>query len=306
MSLHQLTERVYIYHGGVNFAIIVAPGKRLLLVDSGLDSGNARKALRLFFADGYTLAAIINTHSHSDHIGGNADLVKRTQCQVWAPAKERPFIQWPQLEPLGLYGGASPPPAMQVKFLLAQPTPEVQELPPAPGWLTLAGVELELVPVPGHSFDQVAVAIDGVLIAADGLFGPDVIEKHPVIFLVNVAEYIAGLDRIAARPERYILPGHGELIDRAAGEGDGLPGIIGVNKASLERLQAAVIESLAGGPLGLEDLLYAVVARLGKVLESEPQFFLDRAAVSAHLTFLTYQGRIEAYYVGGKRFLRLC
>ncbi len=303
MSLQQLTERVYIYRGGVNFGVIVAPEKRLILVDSGLDSGNARKALRPFLEDGYTLAAIINTHSHSDHIGGNADLVKRTGCEVWAPAKERPFILWPELEPLGLYGGAWPPPAMQVKFLQAQPTPEVRELPTAPCQFTLAGVTLELVPIPGHAFDQVAVAIDGVLLAADGLFKPEVIEKHPIIFLVNVADYLGGLDRIAARPERYILPGHGDLIDRT-GEEDPLPAVIAENKESLARLQEAILDVLEGGPLGLEELLYATVGRMGKTLDSEPQFFLDRAAISGHLSFLTYQGRIGAYYVEGRRLIR--
>lgn len=305
MSLQRLTEQVYVYRGGVNFGVVVAPEKRLILIDSGLDSGNARKALRPFMEDGYTLAAIINTHSHSDHIGGNADLVKRTGCQVWAPAKERPFILWPELEPLGLYGGAWPPPPLQVKFLQAQPTPEVRELPAAPCEFTLAGVKMELIPVPGHAFDQVAVAVDGVLIAADGLFKPEVIEKHPIIFLVNVAEYLGGLDRIAAMPERYVLPGHGELIDRT-GAADPLPEIVDANKAALERIQAAILTSLAEEPLGLEELLYATVRRLGKVLDSEPQFFLDRAAISAHITFLTYQSRMEAYYVAGKRLLRRC
>lgn len=116
MPLQQLTERVHIFRGGANFALVAAPEKRLILIDSGLDSSNARKALRPFLEAGCTLAAIINTHSHADHIGGNADLVKRTGCDVYAPARERPWVLWPELEPLGLYG-AWPPPAMQVKFL---------------------------------------------------------------------------------------------------------------------------------------------------------------------------------------------
>lgn len=302
MSLQQLTERVHIYRGGVNFAIIVAPEKRLILVDSGLDSSSPRKALRPFLESGHTLAAIINTHSHADHIGGNADLVKRTGCQVWAPARERPFILWPELEPMGLNGGAWPPPTLQVKFLQAQPTPAVNELPEAPCRFALEGVELDLVPVPGHAFDQVAVAVDGVLLAADGLFMPEMIAKHPIIFLVNVAEYLRSLERISERTERYILPGHGELIDRAPGEEDPLPAILAENRASLARLHDVILGALEE-PLTGEALLYQVAAGLGKTLESDPQFCLDRAAVSAHVTYLLQEGRLTMQFVAGRRLL---
>ncbi|HLN64679.1 MAG TPA: MBL fold metallo-hydrolase [Symbiobacteriaceae bacterium] len=305
MSLIQLTERVYIYRGGVNFAIVKGDCRQLLLIDSGLDSGNARKALRPFLEEGWSLGAIINTHSHSDHIGGNADLVKRTGCQVWAPARERPFILWPELEPLGLYGGAWPLPALQVKFLQAQPTPAVSELPPAPCTFTLYGVKLEVIPVPGHSLEQVAISVDGVLIAADGLFQRDVIEKHPIIFLVNVADYGQSLDRLLSRPERFILPGHGDLVDRETGGGDPLPDLVEANRAALQRLEGAILDAVATERLSGEELLYRVVGALGKQLESEPQYFLDRAAISAHISYLVAGGRILVQYEGGRRFVTL-
>jgi len=302
MSLRQLSERVHVWQGGVNFGIIVGEDRQLILVDSGLDSHAPRKALRPFLENGHRLAAIINTHSHADHIGGNADLVRRFGCTVWAPAKERPFILWPELEPLGLYGGAWPPPELHAKFLRAEPTPAVCELPDAPGHITLAGVELELVPVPGHALDQVAISVDGVLLVADGLFKPEVIAKHPITFLVNVAEYLSSIDRLAGRGERFILPGHGELIDRETGEGDPLPGVIEANRQAMARVQETVVAELAH-PLCLEDLLVRTVARLGKELHGEAQYFLDRTAISAHLTYLMEQGTVKSLFENGRRFL---
>lgn len=302
MSLTQLTERVHVWEGGVNFGIIVGDDKGLILVDSGLDSHAARKALRPFLESGHRLSVIVNTHSHADHIGGNADLVRRYRPEVFAPAKEIPFIRWPELEPVGLFGGAWPHAGLQTKFLRAEPTEWVEPLPTGRWTPHGSGVELELIPTPGHALDQVAVSVDGVLLAADGLFKPEVIEKHPISFLVNVAEYISSLERLASRSERFILPGHGALIDRARGEGDPLPAIIAANRAAITRIQEAILAALKES-LCLEELLYQVVLASGKRLESEPQYFLDRAAISAHLTYLIEQNQVGVRFEAGRRFL---
>lgn len=302
MSLTQLTERVHVWEGGVNFGIIVGDDQGLILVDSGLDSHAARKALRPFLESGHHLSVIINTHSHADHIGGNADLVRRYNPRVYAPAREIPFIRWPELEPLGLYGGAWPHAGLQTKFLRAEPTERVEELPTGRWAPEGSGVELELIPTPGHAFDQVAIAVDGVLLAADGLFKPEVIAKHPIIFLVNVAEYLSSLERLAVRSERFILPGHGALIDRGTGGEDPLPGVLAENRAAITRIQEAILTALRES-LSLEELLYQVVESLGKRLASEPQYFLDRAAISAHLTYLIEQKQVAVRFEEGRRFL---
>ncbi|HLO03146.1 MAG TPA: MBL fold metallo-hydrolase [Symbiobacteriaceae bacterium] len=301
MSLIQLTERVHVWRGMVNMALLIGTEKRLVLIDSGLDASHARKALRPFLEQGYQLHAIINTHSHADHIGGNAELVRRTGCQVWAPALEAAFIRFPQLEPIGLYGGVVPPSTLQVKFLQAEPTPVVHELPDRRGLFELAGVPMELIPTPGHALAQVAVSVDGVLVAADALFMPDQIERHPILYLVDVAAYLATLTSLQSRPERLILPGHGDLIDRT--EQDSLPEVLAANRAAVDRLQSLIDEALQEGALTAEHLMARLYARLGKEQKGEAQYHLDRAAIQAHLRYAGAQGRVAIQFSDGLRLI---
>lgn len=67
--------------------ILFMEGERATLVDSGYVS-HAPQTLELVrhALDGRQLSRIINTHSHSDHIGGNAALQKEFGCGITVPA----------------------------------------------------------------------------------------------------------------------------------------------------------------------------------------------------------------------------
>jgi glyoxylase-like metal-dependent hydrolase (beta-lactamase superfamily II) len=157
--------------------------------------------------------------------------------------------------------------------------------------------------VPGHALDQVAVVVEGVLIAADGLFSPAILAKHPIIFLVSVAEYLNGLDRLALRSERYVVPGHGEVMDRHDAHTDPLPAILEVNRAAVRNLQKTVLAATVE-PGTEEEVLYRVLGLLQKEIRNEPQYFLDRAAVAAHTSHLIAREAVLVRYSGGRRLLQ--
>jgi hydroxyacylglutathione hydrolase len=59
-----------------NFTYVIHRENRAVVVDPS----EAGPVLRLLDATGLTLAGIINTHGHFDHVAGNDELVKRTGC----------------------------------------------------------------------------------------------------------------------------------------------------------------------------------------------------------------------------------
>lgn len=88
------------------------------LIDSGNNRDAGKKVLRILQEKGWTLRCILNTHSHADHIGGNAYLQKQTGCTVYTPGIETDFTNHPVLESCFIYGGFSPK-GLRSKFLMA-------------------------------------------------------------------------------------------------------------------------------------------------------------------------------------------
>jgi hydroxyacylglutathione hydrolase len=123
-------------------------------------SGDATE-LRLFLARlGATCVGILITHGHFDHLLGVADLAEGTGAPVYMPEGERSLLESPQ--PAHLPAGVA----------LRPWTPDV--LVTGGETVELAGIELEVLSVPGHSPAHVAYHADGSLFSGDVLFAGSV------------------------------------------------------------------------------------------------------------------------------------
>jgi len=159
------------------------------VVDPGADAS----ALRLELAGlGTRVGGILVTHTDVDHIGGVAELAEGTGAEVWAPAGEVEALR--SGETRG--GGRVRPhdPAHTVR---------------GGDSLTVAGIELEVVDIPGHSAGHVAYA------AADALFSGDLLFAGSV-GRVDLAggDWDALIESVRALADRFppetrIFPGHG-------------------------------------------------------------------------------------------------
>ncbi|GGK96770.1 MBL fold metallo-hydrolase [Deinococcus radiotolerans] len=283
-SLSLLAPGVHFLPGAVNSLVLEDGRGGALLVDTGLDDGHARKLLRGLTELSLTPTGILNTHSHADHHGGNAFILKRfPEVKVFAPPLEDAIITHPILEPIGLFG-ARPPKELQSKFLLAPPSPA--RLAPEPGLTRIGGVSLELIEVAGHASLMYAVRVGGVLYAADALFGPEALAKHPLVFCQDSALQKEAAARLGTlEGVQVTLPGHGDPAEDLAG-------LVAVNLAALERVTDAVRAAVRAGEAGVDDLLARVCSALGVQMSNAGAVVLNRAVVSAHLTELLEAGEV--------------
>ncbi len=285
-----LSHRVHLLSGGVNCALVVGDDRRAVVVDSGQDRDYGRDLRRACEHLGVEPVAIVNTHAHADHFGGNAYLLRHyPEAEVYAPEVESSLMQSPYLEPVYLYHGARPPAELRTKWLQAEPSPVHHTL--EPGALELAGLRLEVLDTSGHAHRQRSVLVDDVLLAADAVFGEAVLEKYPLPFGQDVQAQVAALDAVARSGARLVVPGHGTASTDPAALAEG-------NRRVLERASGAVLEACRGG--GLEDVLAATCACLGIDIEDLARYHLNLCTVAAHLTMLRESGRVLATLEGGR------
>ena len=134
-----------------------------------VDPGDAAPVLQALAQKGLTLAAILVTHHHADHVGGVRELHDATGAQVFGPAREDvPAPHTPVMD-----GDA----------------------------LTLLGQTVRVMDVPGHTAGHVAYFLPDapdapVLFCGDTLFSGGCGR----IFEGTPAQMLASLDRLAALP----------------------------------------------------------------------------------------------------------
>ncbi|ADU50370.1 beta-lactamase domain-containing protein [Thermaerobacter marianensis DSM 12885] len=290
----RLTARVTMLHGAVNSGL-VQTGEGVLVIDTGLDRSAANKILRAVEELGGPVRAVLNTHAHADHFGGNAQIVRKTGVAVYAPAGEAEVIRQPLYEPVYLFGGAAPIAALRHRFLLAEASPVHHEVEPGQR-LEWDGVSVEVIDLAGHSLAQVGFLVDGVLFAADSFAGLGPLAKHPIPYLVDAGRMLESLERVREVDAGWFVPGHGPAVRAGAELGE----VLEANAAAIRRLLEWAAERLRQGPAGTEDLLAEMGAALGVAMTDPVAYVLNRTALLGVLATLEREGAVRAEVRDGR------
>ncbi len=280
-ELVQVSEKCYYINCPAKIGVYVADQDHVYLVDSGNDKDAGRKVRQILDKNGWHLAAILNTHSNADHIGGNRYLQGQTGCRVYSGGIEAAFTKYPLLEPSFLYGGY-PCKDLRHKFLMAQEsdvTDFSDESFPK---------EIEVISLPGHFFDMVGFRMpDNVVFLADCISSRETLDKYAIPFLYDVGAYLETLDQVERMEAAMFVPAHAEV---SADERE----LVRYNRDKVLEV-AKKIMSICKEPICFERILQEVFK--GYVLSMNfEQYVLVGSTVRSYLSWLKDTGKLSAVF----------
>ncbi len=280
-ELVQVSEKCYYINCPAKIGVYVADRENVYLVDSGNDKDAGRKVRQILDKNGWHLAAILNTHSNADHIGGNKYLQGQAGCKVYSGGIEAAFTKYPVLEPSFLYGGY-PYKDLRHKFLMAQESDVTDFLD--------AGFpkEIEVIPLPGHFFDMVGFRMpDNVVFLADCISSRETLDKYAVSFIYDVEAYLKTLDMVEGIEAAMFVPAH---ADASAD----VKQLVRYNRDKVHEVAERIL-SICEEPKCFERILQEVFIGYGLTMNFE-QYVLVGSTVRSYLSWLKDTGKVSAEF----------
>jgi hydroxyacylglutathione hydrolase len=187
---------------------------RALIVDPGEE---ADRLLATVAAMGVTVEAILLTHCHFDHIGAVAPVARATGAPVYCPELEVPvladimrYVPWPGFGPYESY--------------------DADETVAGGERLELAGLEIDVLFVPGHSPGHVAYSIP----SEQAIFSGDVLFQGSI-----------GRTDLPGGDHATLLRSIGTLLETLPDETAVLPGHMGPTTLGAERVTNPFLHELS-------------------------------------------------------------
>jgi len=284
MELKQITDTVYYISNPTNVGVI-KDGKTVILIDSGIDDDVGRRILRILDSEGMYPKAIINTHSHADHCSANAYIKEKTGAIIYASEIEAEIIQHPYLEPFLLFSGANPIEDLRNKFLMAKPSPVDHIIKNDEKKLIFDEIELDIIPLPGHSPNQIGIKIDGILFCADSVFSKDVLNRHKIPYCADMDKQRETLNLLRDSNYKFYVPSHAEPTNSIAD-------VVNANLETANSIERYILEALSNRKT-TEQVLKAVCDRYSLEVKTAQQYYLINTGIMAHLSSLHKRGVLK-------------
>lgn len=292
MELIKIKGNSYYIPAPTNIGVYVFKNKNCLLVDSGINNGQARKIEEALVAAGLHPRYILNTHSHMDHIGGNHYFQSAYPgCQVLASATEKYYMQKPELHDMIIFS------AMPLRYLEKATRPFEVDTVLEIGLNRINDEKFTIIPLYGHTLGQVGVITpDRVCFTGDAVFCRETIDKYSLPYLFEISQSIATLKSLRGVEADAFVLGHAAApVSRTE-----LLELIDLNLANIDRYVEQILELLQQ-PLTREDLLEHLTV-LNDLQLNLIEYHLIFSTISAFIKHLYDLGEIDCSLENGRLF----
>ncbi len=280
-ELIQVGKRTFYIASPSKVGIYKIDDDSVCLIDSGIDKDAAKRVHNVLQENGWNVAMIINTHSHADHIGGNAFFQEKTNCPIYCAGTDRIFVIHPELESSYLFGGF-PNKDLRNKFLAAKKS-KAEELT-----TEVLPKGLEMKRLDGHAFSHVGIKTsDDIWFLGDAITTEEIINKYHVVFLVDVEKTFASLEIIKTLQGKLFVPSHGvvteEIIDLA-----------NVNIEKMHEIILGILDICTEGA-STETVIQKIFNNYNLTM-TFAQNVLVGSSIRSYLSYLYDEGKLEVLF----------
>lgn len=297
----ELIPGIFVIPGNTNIGVITDKKDSITevyIVDSGnteVDGEYILETLDEYFKFSnieYKVKAIINTHAHADHCGGNAIIQKNTQCEVWASHFEKGSLENPNYHTSILWGAIAPK-EIDTIYYRPEPCTFTKSFCENDEFLLSNGTKISYVHLPGHSFESYGIlctSTDGknTLFAGDAIFPRTEIGKFNLPFTLDYSKFLASLDKIGQIENlEWCIPGHGDFVSKNIHE------TIEINKISIYEIEICIMRLFKLNNKMSTDLVVKEVADAFDLKMNVRQYSLIHFTIKCFLTTLRNNGSLK-------------
>ncbi|HBM75221.1 MAG TPA: MBL fold metallo-hydrolase [Clostridiaceae bacterium] len=289
MGLNKINGNTYYIDSPTNIGVYAFKDKYCLLVDTGINNTVAGKFDGFLGEAGLKPKYIINTHNHNDHSGANRYFYEHHPgCIFYASLGESLFIENDSLFQTYLYGAK---PIKELKKRNGKYRGMNVDVIPEYGTNKINNEKFEILPLPGHSIEQIGVATpDKVCFAGDGLFSESILKKYPFPFLFDIEDQLNTIEYIKTLEYDHYILSHGDKVYDTRQ----IRALADKNKAMIYK-HLDDIKELLSQPLTREELLEQVCI-LNSISLDFRDYFLCFASMGAFIAYL-YNNDLLSYDV---------
>lgn len=280
-DLIKLTEKTYYFDLPTKIGVYKIDEHKVMLIDSGLNAKTADRVLKVLAGEGLEVSFIVNTHSHTDHAGGNRFICETVGCKAYAPEVEDVLIEYSDVEATLVYGGF-PCRDFRKKFMNTESckTYPLTEAPLPEG--------MEVFPLYGHTAHMIGVKTpDDVYFVSDVVNGKNAIDKAKICYVYDIDTQLETLDKLKALDGKLCVPAHTDPTKNIAYLSE-------INIENLLEIRQRILSTLKEKPMTTEELTASLCSQYGLKVDFMVLVMIT-SSIRSHLVTLRHNGLIEWY-----------